>query len=615
MQCGALCVNLLTDNANCGACGVACPPGLVCSASSCAATCVSGYATCGTDAGAYCANLAADFYNCGNCGTACVPGDFCSAGSCKAAPSSCPAGQTLCVTDGGISSCNDLQSDPNHCGTCGQSCNAWQTCLGGNCQSAGQTVCPAGLMACPLGDGGTSCIDTMLDPDNCGGCGQTCGADGVCRTGACICPSYFTQCGVAPAFFCTLATEDRGNCGSCGHSCIKCESCETGQCTAQDFFGPAVTLPEYSVGSGGPVLADLNRDGYLDLVYSGNTSGGPFIISISYGGDGGFRGSGSVGTYFEIGDSMSYQITTIAADDLNGDGFIDLAVTWTEFVDAGMYNNYDIFSEAAVVFGMGASGFFLPDGGLWVAGPFVVTSTSYDYIVAMVTGDFNGDGLEDFAVLAGNGGPTAFYQIDGGFSQAPIQTGIDAGDGLYGSLASGDVDFDGITDLIIGVSWGAPTPVIALISANGEFLSSSITVPVFNYQSPALAVDSDGVLHVIADELRTFRYVADSGFIDAGEYPLPESFPPGGANTTGMSVDFNDDDQSDFVAFSGAMPGAAVWLKNGGRYDDPVAIPFANSMVGTAGAVNGDSLPDLIFLSASAGTGVIVPNNYRQCSQ
>src|SRR5215216_1371615 len=62
--CGGRCVNTRGNEANCGACGVACPAGLNC----CRGVCT---------------NRATDPANCGRCGTVCPPtAPVCSAGIC-----------------------------------------------------------------------------------------------------------------------------------------------------------------------------------------------------------------------------------------------------------------------------------------------------------------------------------------------------------------------------------------------------------------------------------------------------------------------------------------------------------------------------------------------------
>ena len=76
--CGTGCINTQTDNANCGACGVACGPGQACSQGMCAATCGRGMSNCA----GVCMNTQTDNANCGACGMACGPGQRCSQGQC-----------------------------------------------------------------------------------------------------------------------------------------------------------------------------------------------------------------------------------------------------------------------------------------------------------------------------------------------------------------------------------------------------------------------------------------------------------------------------------------------------------------------------------------------------
>lgn len=125
-ECDGRCVSVLSDAANCGACGVACGAQEACVAGTCA--CGPGTAACG-DA---CADLASDPANCGACGTRCAGADVCSASACAA---SCGDGLTACDR-----ACVDLDADRYHCGACGQACGAGETCTAGTCQAL-QVAC------------------------------------------------------------------------------------------------------------------------------------------------------------------------------------------------------------------------------------------------------------------------------------------------------------------------------------------------------------------------------------------------------------------------------------------------------------------------------------------
>jgi hypothetical protein len=116
-----------TDNANCGACGNACPAGQFCSNGACGS----------------CAQLGD---RCGVNGDCCS--GFCDQGGCD--KPSCAAGQTACGPN-----CVDTSSDAGNCGACGQSCPLGAVCTAGAC------VAPA---AC-LPDGAVCVVDT----DCCGG--------------------------------------------------------------------------------------------------------------------------------------------------------------------------------------------------------------------------------------------------------------------------------------------------------------------------------------------------------------------------------------------------------------------------------------------------------------
>jgi hypothetical protein len=77
-----VCTNTTNNPANCGACGMQCGQGLVCTSSMCA--CPGGFTMCGgTDAGRRtCTNTKVDKNNCGSCGNVCEAG-MCVNSACR----------------------------------------------------------------------------------------------------------------------------------------------------------------------------------------------------------------------------------------------------------------------------------------------------------------------------------------------------------------------------------------------------------------------------------------------------------------------------------------------------------------------------------------------------
>ena len=207
-NCGGSCRDTQTDPAHCGACGMACPAGQSCVTGACATVCPMGQTSCG---GA-CRDTQSDRAHCGACDMACAAGQVCSAGMCAV---ECPAGQNNC---GG--SCRDTQTDPAHCGACGMACAAGQSCVAGACT----TVCPTGQTVC-----GGSCRDTASDRTHCGGCGMACATGQVCSMGVCAveCVAGQTNCSGS----CRDTQTDRAHCGACGMACATGQSCVAGACT------------------------------------------------------------------------------------------------------------------------------------------------------------------------------------------------------------------------------------------------------------------------------------------------------------------------------------------------------------------------------------------------
>jgi hypothetical protein len=108
--------------------------------------------------------------------------------------------------------CRDLQTDPLHCGSCGNGCDLGKDCVDGNCS------CPEGEKAC-----GASCIPPVECCDD-----ADCEEGGTCSDGTCVCSIETALCNGICA---DLAT-DGANCGACGNACDT-NGCVNGFCTCQ----------------------------------------------------------------------------------------------------------------------------------------------------------------------------------------------------------------------------------------------------------------------------------------------------------------------------------------------------------------------------------------------
>jgi hypothetical protein len=201
--CNSSCRDFDTDSANCGGCGQRCFGGKTCVAEKC--ECPTGK----TDCGGTCVDLQNDSHDCGTCGKECRLERVCVAGNCE-----CPTGKTDC---GGT--CVDLQKDSKNCGTCRNACKKEAPCVAGSCE------CPAGETNCS----GT-CVDLQKDFQNCGTCGKGCAMGATCVDTKCECHTGETDCGGA----CVDLRDDPKNCGTCGKSCPGQTICDNRTCVCPE---------------------------------------------------------------------------------------------------------------------------------------------------------------------------------------------------------------------------------------------------------------------------------------------------------------------------------------------------------------------------------------------
>jgi hypothetical protein len=125
-----------------------------------------------------------------------------------------------------------LTSNVNNCGACGTVCGTGQVCSASSCAS----YCAGADGGAPDGGGildcGGSCVDSLTDPTNCGGCGQGCIPGGLCSAGTCSCGQGETACDGG----CFDLTQNQQNCGACGASCASYQVCGASTCAGPDLY-------------------------------------------------------------------------------------------------------------------------------------------------------------------------------------------------------------------------------------------------------------------------------------------------------------------------------------------------------------------------------------------
>jgi hypothetical protein len=177
---------------------ICCFPDRACVNNTCS-QCAAGETTCASDR-TKCVDLQTDEANCGSCGHQCTGGSQCVDGSCiclSPTPDVC----------GGR--CVDLQTDPNNCGSCGNQCTDAQ-CVNGSCLGCPDLQEPCGEQCCnPLL--GEVCVSNFGNPVCCAP-SKVCG--GSC-CGECCASARSETCGTACGPRCCAAgkicvTQQRG---------------------------------------------------------------------------------------------------------------------------------------------------------------------------------------------------------------------------------------------------------------------------------------------------------------------------------------------------------------------------------------------------------------------
>ncbi len=331
-----------------------------------------------------------------------------------------------------------------------------------------------------------------------------------------------------------------------------------------------------SVGSmpTGVTLADLDRDGAPDMLVSNYD---PMQISTLMG-----HGDGTFGT------ARAFPVNgcafTIGLADFNRDGWLDAAVG----DDCGAL-------DISVLQGNGDGTF----GSMHTLGA--------DGTVFVVTGDFNGDGYADIVVdgltvYLGNGDGTFRSPLTSTQALCP-----------YG-MATADLNHDGHLDLVLASQCG---DLIQVLLGNGDGTFG----PVQSYgTAPRLGdfiglaigdLNGDGIPDVVVGDRwsNTVSVLLGTG---TGAFQPPQEYPAGLHPAKVAIGDLDGDGHLDVVTANVDDPVNAVSVLTGvgdGRLNAPMQVGIEGPALAIAIAdVNEDARPDLVVLDSGLNLATVLLN-------
>jgi len=262
---------------------------------------------------------------------------------------------------------------------------------------------------------------------------------------------------------------------------------------------------------------------------------------------------------------------TLAVGDLNGDGFLDIAIP------------NSATSAVTVLLGNG-------DGTLAPHQTHAALGQPQDVQMA----DLTGDGLLDLATPDYAGSGVAVLRGLGNGTFAP-PVAYPTGPGLV-SLAVVDLDGDARLDLAVTKEAGSSIAVLPALAAGGFGTAVQVATGAIPHQINTADLDHDGRPDLI---VANHGAAAASVHLGNGTFMPGAATPfPAGAAPIGLTVaDLNLDGDADLLVSNVNAATVSVLLGNGdGTFASPVAYPTDPRPRGMdAGDLDGDGVPEVVI--------------------
>ena len=290
-------------------------------------------------------------------------------------------------------------------------------------------------------------------------------------------------------------------------------------------------------GSRDGLVLDLNRDGFNDLVVANGADSHYHNVDSWI-----FWGTAEGYSARMRTELPSFRATSVAAGDFNGDSWIDLAFACAWYDTAIDLPDPDTVS---LIYWNSPSGF---DASNRSKLAFADDAVVRDF----ATGDFDGDGVADLVCLAGSETVLLLSSRDGiGSPEARVVL-----DHAGSTVAVGNVNGDVYEDIAIG---SAHAVVVIAGSARGHDLDTAVTLNASKARDLVVSdIDRDGLDDVVVANFAT----------------------PGGATWTRSTVYYSDGDRFETR--------------------EPLHLPTLGASGVTAGDLNGDGYPELVFSNLRA---------------